>query len=94
MAYFPNGSAGAVLDNQCEECLYAFSDDILCPVQSVQMLYNYEQNKNEKLEECLNHLVDENGICQMKRVLDACKILKVSSTDDLSELEAWERSRH
>ena len=65
MAYFPNGCAGEVLDNQCAECLPYEP----CPIAWVQMEYNYDQCKDgqEKLAALLNCLVDEKGQCKMKQ---------------------------
>jgi len=72
MAYFPNGSAGEILDNQCSECPIA--DDAPCPVLYVQMTYNYSQLDDEGeetlLSKAMNCLVNENGICQMKPILE------------------------
>lgn len=72
MAYFPNGSAGEYLDNQCGECPLPM--DAPCPILSVQLDYNYEQHDKEglrtKVSEVLNRLVNEKGDCQMKPLLD------------------------
>lgn len=69
MAYFPNGSSGVILDNQCSECVLG---KFACPVFAVQINYNYQQLKsgNEKLQEAISMLINENGICQMKNVID------------------------
>jgi len=66
MAYFPNGSAGEVLDNQCAECPLG---DGPCPVLLVQMMYNYDQLAvgQEKLREAMTILVDNGGICQVRK---------------------------
>lgn len=68
MAYFPNSSAGEVLDSQCAQCPLG---DGPCPVASVQLLYNYDQLEDgqEKLQSALTTLVDEAGICQVRRQL-------------------------
>jgi hypothetical protein len=68
MAYFPNGSAGEVLDEQCAECL----PDEPCPVFLVQMEYNYTQCEDgqEKMRSLLNFLVDKKGTCQMKKYIN------------------------
>lgn len=68
MAYFPNGSAGEILDNQCAKCEFIGPDDP-CPVMFVQNWYNYEQVGNKDLAGCLNYLVSEKGICQMRQAL-------------------------
>ncbi len=72
MAYFPNSSAGAILDNQCYKC--PIPDDAPCPIIYVQTIYNYEQldedGKETKVTEVMNCLVNEKGICQMKPILE------------------------
>jgi len=70
MAYFANGSEGMVLDDQCCHC--RVSDEHPCPIQRVQLNYNYEQchKGNELLREAMNELIDANGNCQMKPVID------------------------
>ena len=70
MAYFSNSSDGAILDAQCDECLYGKADNIGCPIALAQMLFNYDQNGNDDLEKCLNMLVDKHGTCQMKPLID------------------------
>jgi len=71
MAYFPNGTAGEVLDEQCHQCLHAMNDGVLCPVYYVQMEYNYKQcdDGQECLRAAMNLLVNEAGECQMRRVM-------------------------
>lgn len=70
MAYFPNGTAGEVLDNQCGEC--KLSDEAPCPVLFVQMTFNYSQldDGNKPLREAMDYLVNEDGRCQMKDCID------------------------
>jgi hypothetical protein len=68
MAYFPNGSSGEILDRQCSMCL--LNDDKACPVYIVQECYNYDQVGIDKMEELINRLVNDKGVCQMKRILD------------------------
>ncbi len=68
MAYFPNGTSGMVLDNQCFEC--RLPDDEPCPVLWVQNKYNYTQIGNEMAKEIINCLVDKDGQCQMKLSID------------------------
>lgn len=57
------------MDKQCAECPIGRHPDAPCPVllQSIHM--NYDQCDNPKLREALNITVDENGICQMKKVM-------------------------
>ena len=72
MAYFSNGTEGMVLDEQCAEC--PIPDDAPCPILWVQITYNYEQIKNGKetiVSDVLNCLVDKDGDCKMKPILDA-----------------------
>ena len=88
MAYFPNGAAGEVLDNQCCECIHA-SDDVLCPVYYVQATYNYDQTDNDKLERCLTHLVNQQGICEMKLVMDKVNG-KLHPQPEISQLETFD----
>jgi len=68
MAYFSNGTEGVRLDSQCSECLVP--DDAPCPILLAQTHFNYDQCDIPKLRECLTVLVDENGICRMKSILD------------------------
>lgn len=94
MAYFPNGASGEILERQCENCIHGMDDCEMCPVYFVQANFNYEQSDNKKLESCLNHLIDEHGICQMKKAIDAVRILNTPEVDEnKSDLEAWEEQR-
>lgn len=67
MAYFSNGSEGAILDNQCAECPLGEKP---CPIALAQQLFNYKQiDKNGErnvASEVLDTLINEHGICQMK----------------------------
>ena len=69
MAYFPNGSSGYTLDEQCMDCL----PEEPCPIAYVQIEYNYEQCNagQEKMRELLRHLVTDDGKCQMKKYVTA-----------------------
>ena len=71
MAYFSNGTEGMILDDQCSECLHA-DPDAGCPISLLQMNFNYEQNKagNKKLREAMNYLINDDGVCQMKPLID------------------------
>ena len=94
MAYFPSGISGEILEMQCEKCIHGLDDTEMCPVYFVQQNYNYEQNGNKRLEDCLNYLIDEHGICQMKKAIDAVRILNLPAADEnKSDLEAWEEQR-
>jgi len=70
MAYFPNGTAGLVLDEQCANCRLA--DDAPCPILWAQMEYNYTQlnEGEENLKDLMNFLVDSKGNCKMKPLID------------------------
>lgn len=69
MAYFANGTEADILDQQCEKCLYGMSDDILCPISAVQLTYNYDQRDNEKLAEAMNLLINNDGLCLMRKAM-------------------------
>lgn len=88
MAYFPNGTAGEYLTEQCNNCLHGIKDDIVCPVAVVQMSYNYDQldEGNEALQEAMNELIDENGDCQMKKAIEDAGISIDLSGRDQMEL--------
>jgi len=66
MAYFPNGSAGEVLDRQCAECPLGNGP---CPVLGIQMIFNYDQlsEGNKQLREAMTMLVDDKGECQVRK---------------------------
>ena len=84
MAYFANGSEGAVLDEQCAECL----PHDPCPIAWVQLEYNYTQCSagQEKMAELMNCLVDEKGNCRMKRYVKP-RLQDKSSQPDRSALK-------
>jgi len=71
MAYFPNGTAGAYLDEQCAECIHE-DPEAGCPVALIQDEYNYSQlNKgNGDLKRAMDILISETGDCKMKEVID------------------------
>ena len=74
MAYFPNGTSGDVLYNQCDECICGMdaTDLVACPVLTVQEEYNYDQvdKGQEYLREAMDLLVNGKGICQMKKAME------------------------
>lgn len=94
MAYFPNGTAGEVLENQCDECIHGLNNDVMCPVHYVQAVFNYDQvrQREKKLRTAINMLINEKGECQMKVVLEKVRYLKTVD-DDISELERFDRER-
>jgi hypothetical protein len=83
MAYFPNASAGDVLDAQCSDCPLGYGwnnprqgqlfeverEPFPCPTASVQMDMNYEQCKNEKLREAMSILISDDGTCKTRELL-------------------------
>ena len=89
MAYFPNSTAGDVLDQQCENCPLGYGwndpkqgklfDDERppkpCPVALVQLEYNYRQldKGNELLRQAMTILIDDKGICQTRKLLVECR---------------------
>lgn len=80
MAYFPNATAGDVLDHQCSDCPLGygwnnpdqkrlFDSEAIprpCPVALVQLQYNYDQVGIPKLEAAMNCLINKDGICQVR----------------------------
>ena len=72
MAYFSNGTEGMYLDDQCADC--PLPNDAPCPILLMQMIYNYKQldseGKKTLASEVMNTLIDKNGDCQMKPLLD------------------------
>jgi len=64
MAYFPNGTAGMVFDEECSTCKYGQEP---CPIALVQIQYNYDTCQNPKLKELLDCLVKQDGTCEMKK---------------------------
>lgn len=74
MAYFPNATAGDILEQQCADCpLGDGIEEESCPILLVQLLYNYDQCDNKKLAEAMNCLINEDGICQMRPLLGSGK---------------------
>jgi hypothetical protein len=90
MAYFANGTEGDILQMQCCDCPLGFgwndprqgqlfeAERIPkgCPVHAVQMLYNYDQVSagQEKLRAAMNVLIDERGVCQVRKVLEETRL--------------------
>ena len=62
MAYFANGSEGECFENQCKMCKYS---DRSCPIEFVQLEYNYDACNNGIASKILNDLVKNDGTCQM-----------------------------
>ncbi|MFB1500847.1 hypothetical protein [Thiocapsa sp. N5-Cardenillas] len=70
MAYFANGSEGGVLDAQCADCPIGSDPNAPCAVLLAQTLYNYKQIGNALAREILNVLIDDSGMCQMKKSIE------------------------
>ncbi len=85
MAYFANSSEGEYFDNQCDECLHS-DIDIACPVSMVQLMFNYDQCCNKKLEEAMTCLVNKTGDCQMKPFID---VLRNKEADRKNEVKLF-----
>ncbi|MCR4300675.1 MAG: hypothetical protein NUV51_03620 [Sulfuricaulis sp.] len=62
MAYFPNGSAGEVFENQCAQCRYG---DEPCPIYLAQYEHNYAACNNEVASKILDTLIKNDGTCAM-----------------------------
>ena len=71
MAYFPNGTAGLILEQQCMDCIHE-DEQSLCPIANAHYQLNYEQCKdgNEKLRQCMAMLVGDDGMCEMKPLIE------------------------
>jgi hypothetical protein len=69
MAYFENGNESNVLDKQCLTCPLG---NYQCPVHMIQSLFNFDQMEegNDQLRQCMIFLVDDAGVCQVKRLMD------------------------
>lgn len=72
MAYFSNSTEGMILDEQCDNCLHQ-DPDVGCPINLVHQLYNYSQIGNKYLQSAMNILVNEDGKCNMKPLIDAIR---------------------
>ena len=70
MAYFSNGSEGMILEEQCARCPLGEKP---CPITLVQLLYNYKQVGIPTLRDAMNHLINEQGQCQMLPLLTESK---------------------
>ena len=90
MAYFPNGTAGQVLVDQCDNCLHGMDDSLLCPVAHVQTEYNYKQldRGNADLQAAMNLLIADQGECRMKLAMGKVGIkIDLSGKDQLDLIE-------
>lgn len=62
MAYFSNGNEAGKFENQCANCDYGEEH---CPIQHVQVLYNYDACNNKVARKILDSLVDTKDGCVM-----------------------------
>ena len=62
MAYFPNGSAGEVFDEQCGRCKFGEGP---CPIWHVQHEFNYSACNIPIARGILDALVKDDGTCAM-----------------------------
>lgn len=85
MAYFPNSTAGEILDAQCADCPLGagwndpaqqrlFDDETEyrgCPVMLIQLTQNYKQldKGQEPLKEAMTTLVANDGTCEVRKIL-------------------------
>ena len=65
MAYFANGSEGALFEAECAGCVLG---EEACPIAWVQTEYNYETVDYEVVSAILACLVKQDGRCSMKRL--------------------------
>lgn len=65
MAYFSNSTEGEIFEQQCSKCKYGEAE---CPIQLAQLSYNYDAVGNETATGILNILVNENGVCMMRKL--------------------------
>ncbi len=82
--YFANSTEGDVLQQQCDDCVLGQG---MCPVMCVQGLHNYSQIGNKDLRSAMSMLVDDKGVCQVR------KQLKVLEPEKPSILEYLEKTR-
>jgi formate hydrogenlyase subunit 6/NADH:ubiquinone oxidoreductase subunit I len=62
MAYFANGSEGMCFGEQCEKCKFGNN---ICPIEAIQMIYNYDAVGNKIATAILDDLVKNDGTCMM-----------------------------
>lgn len=65
MAYFSNGCEGECFGEQCGQCKYGEKP---CPIAYVQMAFNYKAVGNEIASKILEHLVKDDGTCEMLKM--------------------------
>lgn len=81
MAYFPNGIAGEVLQEQCSQCPMG---RLACPTAATSMLFNYDQlqDDQEKLQEAMTILVAEDGSCETFKLLCHLKLAPIAEAEE------------
>ncbi len=64
MGYFSNGAEGMDYEEQyCRRCIHFGPEEGPgCPVWMAHLLFNYDQNKDEKLASLLDVLIPRDGI--------------------------------
>ena len=70
MAYFANSTEGACFEEQCSRCRLGWDEDETvtgknCPIETAQILYNYDAVNNEVATAILKLLVKDDGTCTM-----------------------------
>ena len=80
MAYFPNGTAGMVFDEQCCQCKYGEDP---CPIALVQFIYNYEAVGNKTARAILDALVKDDGTCTMFELAMADLAIDIKKSEPL-----------
>lgn len=67
MGYFSNGTEGEMYrEKYCERCVHDGHGENNCPVWSLHLLHNYDQNENETLKALLDELIPREGICNQQ----------------------------
>ncbi len=68
MAYFQDGTESKILDEECRSCVLGQGT---CPIYLAQCLFNFEQMQDgqERLMQILHLLIDDGGICQVKKLM-------------------------
>lgn len=67
MAYFSNGSEGSQFEEECSDCKLGQEP---CPIAWIQADCNYEACNNPVARKILDHLVSNEGVCSMKKLIN------------------------
>lgn len=58
MAYFPNGTAGAIYEEEyCCNCVHFGPEGVSCNILLIHNLYNYDQCKEDKTGEAIKAIL-------------------------------------